>query len=805
MNSIIENLNRAQKEAVVNFEGPSLIVAGAGSGKTRVLTARIAHMIASGIAPHSILALTFTNKAAAEMRERIEAMAGERSRYIVMGTFHSVFLRILRAEAEKIGYPPAFTIYDTTDSVSLVRSICKEMTLDPEKYKPRNLFSKISRLKNDLITPAVYEADSAFTADDRKKGQTQFLEIYRRYTARCKAGGAMDFDDLLLNMVVLLKNNPDVLEKYRARFRYILVDEYQDTNHVQYLIVKALAMAHGNVCVVGDDSQSIYSFRGARIENILGFRRDFPSAQIYKLEQNYRSTQTIVDAANGVIARNASSRQLKKDCFSAGEKGERIKLLRAYTDREEAEMVASEIKQLGRGGDTEWSDIAVLYRVNALSRGIEEALRRREIPYKIYRGHSFFDRKEIKDLLGYLRLIVNPMDDEAFRRVVNYPTRGIGDVTLGKLAAAAREGGVSLWTAAVASDDRKIRGFVELVGGLAAVRTDMSLYDFGREVAVRTGIIGSYKADGSAEAISALENIEELLNSMVEAPTTDLTTHDADLGEEAGSAQPALEAWLDNVSLMSDMDNDDPENDNKVTLMTVHSAKGLEFRHVLVVGLEEGLFPSTRDGDSSETEEERRLFYVALTRAKERSFLSMAQTRFIHGNMEFRRPSRFVHEIDPRFLDGSLSDEAGGNGGGSARQSQPVWGRNGGSDSGYAKNERPAWEARKPDWNARRPDRPAYPARQAEPPQRVAPVAPDSRFRKVGATATAKLSPSQDASTAVGDGRRSVDEFCVGNRVAHAKFGRGTVDEVSAAAGAGPGDLKITVTFDSPAHGRKTL
>ncbi|MDR2883227.1 MAG: UvrD-helicase domain-containing protein [Alistipes sp.] len=765
--AITAGLNPAQREAVVNFEGPSLIVAGAGSGKTRVLTSRIAHMISSGVEPWRILALTFTNKAAAEMRERIEAMTGRRSRYVRMGTFHSIFLRILRAEAERIGYPPAFTVYDNTDSVSLVRSICKEMGLgdrDNDKYKPRNVFSKISRLKNDLITPAVYEADPAFAADDRKRGQPQFLEIYRRYTARCRAGGAMDFDDLLLNMVALFRNNPDVLAKYREMFRYILVDEYQDTNHVQYTIVKALAAHHGNICVVGDDSQSIYSFRGARIENILGFRRDFPGVRVYKLEQNYRSTQVIVNAANAVIARNASSRELKKECFSAGAQGERIKLLRAYTDREEAEMVASEIRQLGRGG-VPWADIAVLYRVNALSRGIEEALRRREVPYKIYRGHSFFDRKEIKDLLGYLRLMVNPLDDEAFRRVVNYPARGIGDVTLGRLSAAAREGGVSLWAAACASDDRKIRSFVELVGSLSPLRSGLSLYEFGREVATRTGIIGGYKADGSAEAVSALENIEELLNSMV--AETDAAN------EDDQAVPPTLEEWLSNVALMTDMDDDGPEERDKVTLMTVHSAKGLEFSHVFIVGLEEELFPSVRDGDSSEIEEERRLFYVALTRARERSFMSMAQMRFIHGSMAFRRPSRFVREIDARFLEGTLSDDA------------PAQAATG----GFGRSEKSLWEHRKPTA-----------------PQKVTAVAPDSRFRKLppltrpSAEGTHPLQGGGAAGAGMSDG-----VVTPGTRVSHTKFGPGTVNNSEPMSGGGPGDMKITVTFDNPAHGQKTL
>jgi DNA helicase-2/ATP-dependent DNA helicase PcrA len=774
MNDILAQLNPAQRDAVVNFKGPSLIVAGAGSGKTRVLTARIAYMIAQGVAPHTILALTFTNKAAAEMRERIEGMIGARSRYIQMGTFHSVFLRILRAEAQRIGYPSAFTIYDTTDSVSLVKSICRDMSLgDNDKYKPRTMFSKISRLKNDLITPTVYEEDPVFMTDDRKRGTVQFLEIYKRYVAQCKANGAMDFDDLLLNMVVLLKNNPDVLTKYQDRFRYILVDEYQDTNHVQYLIVKALAMAHGNICVVGDDSQSIYSFRGARIENILGFKRDFPSARVFKLEQNYRSTQVIVQAANGVIARNSGSGELKKECFSEGERGENIKLLRAYTDREEAEMVASEIRTLGRSG-AQWEDIAVLYRVNALSRGIEEALRRREIPYKIYRGHSFFDRKEIKDLLGYFRLIVNPRDDEALKRIINYPARGIGEVTMGRLAASAREGGVSLWEAAERSDDKKIRPFIELINALSLKRSELPLYEFGREVAVRTGIIGGYKADGSAEAISALENIEELLNSMVADETA---------GEDGEAAPLTLENWLGNVALMTDMDSaDEPENTNRVTLMTVHSAKGLEFRHVFIVGLEEELFPSVRDGDTTEIEEERRLFYVALTRAKERSFLSMAEQRFIHGNMAFRRPSRFVREIDRQFVDGTLADDT-------PRQ------------SGFGGSSQPMWEPRKPD---RKPDRTpsGYPNRN--PARPTAPVGGqkntferftpnDSRLKPVANT---QNSPS--AATSV--------TLAPGVRVSHAKFGAGTVEQAETMAGASnASDLKVVVTFDDPAHGRKTL
>ncbi len=727
--AILENLNDAQKKAVVNYTGPSLIVAGAGSGKTRVLTARIAWMIAQGVAPFNILALTFTNKAAAEMRARIETMVGhQRARYIQMGTFHSIFLRILRTEHTAIGYPSAFTIYDTTDSQNIVKAICKELGLaDNDKYKPRAVFAKISRLKNDLITPTVYENEAVFTADDAKRGQTQFLEIYKRYTAQCRANGAMDFDDLLVNMVVLLKNNPDILEKYRELFKYILVDEYQDTNHVQYLIVKALGMAHGNVCVVGDDSQSIYSFRGARIENILNFRRDFPQAAVYKLEQNYRSTQTIVGAANGVIARNQSSKELKKECFSAGDQGEKIKLLKAYTDREEAELVADEIRNLARGG-VAWSEIVVLYRTNALSRGIEESLRRRDIPYKIYRGHSFFERKEIKDMLGYLRLIVNPADDEAFRRTVNTPARGIGNVSVEKIAAFARERGISMWDAASQMQDKRITPFVTLINDLAAARDGLSLYDFGREVAIRSGLVGSYRSEGTAEATGALENIDELLNSMVAD----------DEGVVLG-----LDEWLQNVALVTDMDGREEagEDKNRVTLMTVHSAKGLEFDHVFVIGLEEELFPSVRDGDQSEMEEERRLFYVALTRARRRVCLSLTETRFVHGQMNFRRPSRFVREIDEQYLEGEVNPSP----------------------------------SREPKY-ARVDFRPATRLQRADELQS------NSKNNSQLSTLNSQLS--------------------VGLRVRHSKFGAGTIEELEPASG---GDLKVVVAFDDRSAGRKTL
>ncbi|MBR2333286.1 MAG: UvrD-helicase domain-containing protein, partial [Rikenellaceae bacterium] len=431
MTDLLSTLNPAQREAVENFETASLIIAGAGSGKTRVLTSRIAYMLQKGVAPQSILALTFTNKAAREMRERIALVAGPEAGRVVMGTFHSIFLRILRAEADKIGFDPNFTIYDTSDSVSLIKNIIKEMNLADDVYKPKSVYARISNLKNELVTPMKYMEDAVSMSDDRKRQQPMFAEIYKRYAERCKANSAMDFDDMLLYMNLLLHTRADVLEKYQQQFRYILVDEYQDTNYAQYRIVKLLGKAHGRVCVVGDDSQSIYSFRGARIENIQGFKRDFPNAQIYKLEQNYRSTQTIVNAANSVIAHNPQQRELKKECFSTAEQGDKIRVIRGYTDIEEAELIASDIRSKVREGEG-YDNFAILYRVNARSRVIEDALRRRDIPYVIYRGHSFFDRKEVKDLVAYMRLIVNPKDDEALKRIINFPARGIGDVSVRK-------------------------------------------------------------------------------------------------------------------------------------------------------------------------------------------------------------------------------------------------------------------------------------------------------------------------------------------------------------------------------------
>lgn len=662
---ILQGLNEAQRAAVVNFDRPSLIIAGAGSGKTRVLTSRIAYMIAQGVKPWNILALTFTNKAANEMRARIEQMVGPDSRYIRMGTFHSVFSRILRENAERIGYPQSFTIYEPSDVKNLLKTIVKEMHLADEKYKPNVLASRISYAKNALITPGAYLAKSAFATEDRQAQIPEFGNIYNEYCRRCKRNGAMDFDDLLLQTNILLKDAPEVLARYQELFQYILVDEYQDTNYAQYIIIRRLSQLHGRVCVVGDDAQSIYSFRGAKIENILSFQNDYPAAEVFKLEQNYRSTRTIVEAANSLIEKNA--RRMKKTCFSEGEKGEKIRILRAYTDREEAELIVSDLRDKIRQTGERWEEAVILYRTNNQSAVLEDNLRRRGIPYRIYKGSSFYDHKEIRDLMGYIRLVINPRDDEAFKRIVNYPARGIGDTTIERIAQIAAARNSSMWEAvdqlvaesATVTDPvqraivRKVTEFVQLIRSLSQAGTTLGLYEFGMEIAVRSGILALYRAENTPEAQSAVANIEELLNSMQEFKER----CDAEIrnGEREPEEEASIEEWLQGVMLMTDADKDDPEDNNKVTLMTVHSAKGLEYKFVYIVGLEENLFPAQRALESPDgLEEERRLFYVALTRAKVSAVISYAEMRFKWGNMEFSRPSMFLREIDPQYIDSEV-------------------------------------------------------------------------------------------------------------------------------------------------------
>ncbi|MBR5863195.1 MAG: UvrD-helicase domain-containing protein [Alistipes sp.] len=660
---ILQGLNKAQYDAVVNYDTPSLIIAGAGSGKTRVLTSRIAYMLEQGVKPWNILALTFTNKAARQMRERIEQMVeGSASHYIRMGTFHSVFSRILRENAERIGYPQTFTIYEPNDCKNLIKAICKERNLADDKYKPAKVLSRISYAKNALITPGAYVGNTSFAAEDRQMQMPQFGEVYVEYCRRCKANGAMDFDDLLLQTNILLRDCPEVLAKYQEQFQYILVDEYQDTNYAQYIIIRRLSMNHGRVCVVGDDAQSIYSFRGAKIENILSFRKDYPSAQTFKLEQNYRSTQTIVNAANSVIERN--SRRMEKKCYSEGDSGEKIKIMRSASDREEGEMIATALRERLRETGDGWNEVVILYRTNNQSAVMEQALRRRGIPYRIYKGSSFYDHKEIKDMLAYMRLVINPKDDEAFKRVVNYPARGIGDTTIGRIQQLAEQRGGSMWEAVDAlvmeastlgdpmqkTIARKVTEFVNLIRSLQQEREVKALYDFGLEVASRTGILAQYRQENTPEAQSAIDNIEELLNTMQlfkEQREAEIRN-----GEREESEQPTVEEWMQNIMLLTDMDNEEEGSDDKVTLMTVHSSKGLEYKYVYIVGCEENLFPSQRALESPDgLEEERRLFYVALTRAKSEAVLSYSEMRFKWGNMEFSTPSRFLREIDPCYID----------------------------------------------------------------------------------------------------------------------------------------------------------
>ena len=660
MSKILEGLNPAQREAVIHYNTPSLIIAGAGSGKTRVLTSRIAYMLEQGVRAENILALTFTKKAANEMRERIDSMVGTAARRINMGTFHSIFARILRENAEAIGFKREFTIYETTDSKNLIKTIIKERNLDEDKYKPAVVYSRISTAKNSLITPGSYAANAALTGDDRSRQMPEFSNIYIEYCRRCKQNNAMDFDDLLLQTNILLRDCPEVLRRYQELFQYILVDEYQDTNYAQYLIVRRLSQLHNRVCVVGDDAQSIYSFRGAKIENILNFRRDYPTAQVFKLEQNYRSTQTIVDAANSVIKHNA--RQMQKQCFSAGEQGEKIRIFKAYTDREEAELVVSDLRDRVREGGDDWQSAAILYRTNNQSLVLEDALRRKGIPYKIYKGNSFYDHKEIKDLLGYIRLVINPKDDEAFKRVINTPARGIGDTTVERIGAIAQSRDCSMWEAIdtlvsqTPADSveraivKKVTDFVSLIRSLALEREQKSVYDFGLEVATRSGLLSHYRLQNTPEAKSAIDNIEELLNTMQEY--TERTEADIRAGEREEFDRPTIEEWLGNVMLMTDMDNEDPESNNKVTLMTVHSAKGLEYKYVYIVGCEENLFPAMMSLETPEgVEEERRLFYVALTRAKTLATLTCADMRFRWGQMNFSTPSRFLTEIDSKYVE----------------------------------------------------------------------------------------------------------------------------------------------------------
>ena len=649
---ILQQLNDSQRDAVLYCDGASLVIAGAGSGKTRVLTYKIAWLLSQGMKPWQILALTFTNKAAREMKERIGRLVGtEGARYLQMGTFHSVFARILRAEAEHIGFNSNFTIYDQTDARSLVKAIIKEMQLDDKVYKPSSVADRISMAKNHLLLPQAY-AQSSWARDDASQKRPQVSNIYIRYAERCHQANAMDFDDLLVQTWLLFQNHEDIRRKYVEKFHFVLVDEYQDTNFAQQAIVWQLTKERQKVCVVGDDAQSIYSFRGANIDNILNFQSQYDNTRLFKLEQNYRSTQLIVQAANSLIRRN--ERQIPKNVFSKNEHGERLQLKPAYSDKEESMIVTQDIKRLRREDRCNWSDFAILYRTNAQSRSFEEQMRKDGIPYRIYGGLSFYQRKEIKDVIAYYRLIANPNDEEAFKRIVNYPARGIGDTTVGKIVQTAQQYGVSLWQVikepvlfpmdVSKGTMTKIQNFRQLIEGWIGRLNTEDAYTLGHDIIMNSGISKDIYSGRNPEDISRQENLEEFLSGLQDFVES---RREEDMGD-----QVYLPDFLQEVALLTDLDSDEGDENDKVTLMTIHSAKGLEFPTVFVVGLEENIFPSPMCTNSMrELEEERRLLYVAITRAEKHCILTCAQNRFRYGRMEYDTPSRFIRDIDPELLD----------------------------------------------------------------------------------------------------------------------------------------------------------
>lgn len=761
-----EELNESQYAAVAYNDGPSLVIAGAGSGKTRVLTYKIAYLLDHGYEPWNILALTFTNKAAREMKERIARQVGmDRARYLWMGTFHSLFSRILRAEAAHIGFPSQFTIYDASDSKSLVRTIIKEMGLDEKVYKPGSVQARISNAKNHLVTPGAYAANKEAYEGDCAAKMPAIRDIYARYWERCRQSGAMDFDDLLVYTYLLFRDFPEVLERYRQQFRYVLVDEYQDTNYAQHSIVLQLTKEHQHVCVVGDDAQSIYSFRGADIDNILYFTKVYPHTKFFKLEQNYRSTQTIVRAANSLIEKN--QRQIRKEVFSEKETGEAIGVFQAYSDVEEGEIVAGKIGELRRKWKYDYADFAILYRTNAQSRIFEEALRKRSMPYKIYGGLSFYQRKEVKDAISYFRLVVNPHDEEAFKRIINYPARGIGDTTVGKLLAAAAEHGVSLWqvlceplTYGVSINKgthTKLQGFRELIESFIAEVEGQNAYQLGTAIITRSGLMNDICQDTSPESLSRKENIEELANGLNDFCAMRM---------EEGNTHVSLGDFLSEVSLLTDQDSDKEDDGPKITLMTVHSAKGLEFKNVFVVGMEENLFPSSMGGESPRAlEEERRLFYVAITRAEEHCYLSYAKSRYRYGKMEFGSPSRFLRDIDTRFLQlpagmgmARTVDEGAQRFRSEMEGSRSAYGQGAGSRSGYGQSDRPKA-------------------------QLIAPTLPRNLKRVSAAAGSASASAPSAAVTGVS----------AGQTIAHERFGVGTVLKVE-----GTGEnAKATIRFEN--------
>ena len=790
--AILEGLNSEQKAAVGCVDGPVLIVAGAGSGKTRVLTSRIAYILEKGCEPSEILALTFTKKAASEMKERIAVMVGERkARRLYMGTFHSVFIRFLREFAESMGYPSTFTIYDTSDSVSAIKTCLKELQLDDKVYKPKDVLSRISMAKNNLVTAEAYMKNAAAMQKDTLAKKPFIWKIYQLYAYKCKQAGVMDFDDILLNMNILLRDNPAALEAIAGRFRYIMVDEYQDTNFAQYLILKKLSQFHHNLCVVGDDSQSIYAFRGAKIENILNFKKDYPDHHIFRLEQNYRSTKVIVDAANSLIEKNSA--RIPKECRSMGEEGEKIRLIQAYTEQEEALLIASSIISRIQSEHAEYQDFAILYRTNSQSRALEEALRKRNLPYMIYSGNSFFERAEVKDMMAYFKLAVNINDDESFKRVVNKPARGIGDTSLSALTAAASAHKTSLFKAAFVEDlenyglkaaaVKKIRDFCEMIARLSVRSAKEDAYTVAAALAMESGLLMFYKSDTSIEGQSRTANVEELLNSvktyidekhneMFEEMQADGIAGEGVELSAADLPLVTLGDYLENVSLLSAVDvDDDDESSNKIALMTVHSSKGLEFEYVYVAGMEENLFPSGGFmASEAEIEEERRLFYVAMTRAKKVVQFAFASTRMRNGKHESNSPSRFIREVDKKYIANPLSSE-------SAEVDSS-------EDAGFSFGRR-GWPGQQTNYGRSGAVRVEKPSVRRETVSAPVPVRKPQVVPKRVADADFEPTP--------------ILQLRVGQRIEHNRFGFGKIVEITG----GVADLKAKISFDD--HGDKIL
>lgn len=757
---ILDGLNDAQRQAVEAMEGPVLIVAGAGSGKTRVLTSRVAYMLSAGVEPSRILALTFTKKAATEMKERIEALVGGRSaRRVVMGTFHAVFVRFLREYASALGYPEQFTIYDTSDSASAMKNCIKELGLDTNVYKYKEVLSRISSAKNNLVTPGAYATRQDLLQADLRSRKPRICDLYKLYQNKLKDAGVMDFDDILVNMNILLRDHPDALHALASRFSYIMVDEYQDTNFAQYNIIRKLTFLHHNICVVGDDSQSIYAFRGARVQNIINFKSDFPDCRIIRLEKNYRSTQVIVNAANSVIEHNAN--RIPKQCYSEAEAGEKIRVVECYTEQDEAARIVSEITSRSHINNANYGDFAVLYRTNGQSRAIEEALRRRNIPYMIYSGNSFFERKEIKNMMAYFKLVLNIHDDQSFLRIVNVPARGIGDTSLEALGKAARAHQTSLFKA-IWLDDlaqfglkgaaiSRLSAFGQMISALAVKAGQCDAFELASMIREETGYYASVKGDLSQDGVNALSNLDELFNS-VAVYVQDRREEAQENGDEE-AVEITLADYIENVSLLSNADTDDGVDEKeKVSLMTVHSAKGLEYPYVIIAGMENNLFPSlTSMGSSADVEEERRLFYVALTRAKKSVVITHCDSRMRNGKTETNDISMFVREIDPKYLESPLMSAS------------PSFG------SFYGKSSPARREA---------PSRQTYGRNMGFPGQRpsATPPAADPNFKA-----------------------DDMNVFREGQRVEHNRFGAGKILSLS---GVAP-EIRAEVEFD--AYGRKIL